>query len=87
MPRVTIEYELPREKKELEDALMGAEAAGVLEQLRQWLTQGMLAGAGALKDSKEFYYRAGLEACAAQLNDLLAGRAAELAGELVRTGD
>ena len=37
MPKVTIEYDLPREQDAVEAALLGQEAIETLKQLRTWL--------------------------------------------------
>jgi hypothetical protein len=72
MPRVTLEFELPTEKVALEDALMGAEALAALEALRSWMAPEVAARGAALHGSASYEFRRGVEACNAQLQEILA---------------
>lgn len=73
MPKVTIEYFLPEDKKALEDSIMGGEAAGVLEKLRAWLYVEQLTAARTKRGTPEHDYGRGIGACLGRLDKLLKG--------------
>jgi len=49
MPRVVIEYDLPREQEDLEGAIMGRESARILAELRQFLVDQQAASESDLR--------------------------------------
>jgi hypothetical protein len=73
MPRATLDFDLPMEAKELEDALAGADAVRVLEGMRRWLRNEVTGCARAKVGSTDFHYARGIADARDELARLLAG--------------